>query len=442
MPPLFSNGQQRSETPTVVFVESRHGVESLFTRLLRNGARQAGWKYRMVTLRNDQCRRLHDGELRDAICTDSVDLICFLMDSPLTSPGVWKSPHLHDIPKISFWYDDFTRCPDTLAHPEVWRQWQEKDHVTTFIWDGYWRQKWQEFSHHPALPIHLSADPEQFSSDTVSVFPELSGHAIFTGTIPAIAALREDAAALPVPVRNYLTSCVASLEQMPWPIQPYEIAAKERAALNEKTASAVNQWLSNPAHQALFNHQVWHWAKRIARLRGLAAVMQSGPLAVVSGHRTARFASEAELRTTLHAPDSFQFRNSTDVDAKDWAGIFRSGRFQVQFTDPQSVQGGLPFRVFECAASGAVLLSDTRPELAEEFKDNEEIVLADDEAGLTRRSHDLFHADPEMLTSIGTAALDKFRQKHTCGQRWREIIARDKQQRELLASKAEPCVHH
>lgn len=427
MPPFHASGQQRSEAPTVVFVESRHGVESLFTRLLRHGARYAGWNYRMVTLRNEQCRRLHDGELRDAICSDSVNLICFLMDAPLSSPGVWKSPHLHNIPKISLWYDEFNRSPDTLAHPEVWRQWQEKDHVTTFIWDGHWRNKWQEFSHHPALPIHLSADPAQFSPDTVRAYPELHSHAVFTGTIPALAALREEANALPLPVRNYLNSCVASLEHMPWPLRPYDIAAQEHAALNSKMVSAINQWLSNPAHQALFNHQIWHWSKRIARLRGLAAVMQSGPVAVLSGHRTARFAGEDELRTALHAPDTFQFRNTTDVDANDWAGIFRSGRFQLQFTDPQSIDGGLPFRVFECAASGAVLLSDTRPELAAEFIDNEEIILADDEAGLTRRSHDLFQADPDMLTSIGAAALDKFRQKHTCGQRWNEIIHRHKE---------------
>lgn len=434
MPSHFSN-VLHTETPTVVFVESRHGVESLFTRLLRHGARQAGWKYRVVTLRDAQGRRLLDGELRDAICSGSVDLIAFLMDAPLGSAGLWKSAHLHDIPKISLWYDDYLRSPDTLAHPDVWRHWQQNDHVTTFIWDGHWRAQWESFTHHPALPIHLSADPEQFSPDTVSVFPELHAHAIFTGTIPALAALNDEAHALPVPVRNYLNTCVATLEKAPWPLQPYEVAAAERAALAPKIVAAIDQWLLNPAHQALFNHQVWHWSKRIARLRGLAAVMKSGPVAVVSGHHTARFAGEAELRAALHADETFQFRNTTDIEPKHWAGIFRSGRFQLQFTDPQSIEGGLPFRVFECAASGATLLSDTRPELAAEFKHNEEIVLATDEDDLTRRAHDLFKADADMLVSIGTAALDKFRQKHTCGQRWREIILKHHESLQLAAAR-------
>lgn len=413
------------ESPTVVFIESRHGVESLFTRLLRLGARQAGWKYRVVTLRNAQCSRVHDGELRDAICAGPVDLIAFLMDAPLSMPGLWKTPELHNVPKISLWYDDYTRSPETLNHGELWKQWQSRDNVTTYIWDGYWREQWQKFSGHAALPIHLSADPNQFSPDTVTAFPELSDHAVFTGTIPSLSALQADAAALPAPVRKHLSDCVDDLETAPWPLRPYDVAARQRAALPEKLAAVIQQWFSVPTHEALFNHQVWHWGKRLTRLRGLRAVLESGPLAILTGHRTAHFASEAELRTALNAPHdtTFQFRNTTEIPPDRWAGIFRSGRFQLQFTDPQSIHGGLPFRVFECAASGVALLSDSRPELATEFINDEEIVLADDEADLTRRSQDLFTADREMLTSLGTAARVKFLQKHTCGQRWRDIIA-------------------
>lgn len=415
--PTFKDGS------TVVFIESRPGVESLFTRLLRHGARRAGWKHRVVSLRNEQGRRIHDSELAAIIASGPADLIAFLMDAPLSSPGVWKTPDLHAIPKISLWYDDFTRSAETLSHPEVWRHWQADDHVSTFIWDGYWRQRWHGFSGHNAYPIHLSADPEQLFPDTVSLFPELTGYAVFTGTIPSIKALQEDSTALPSPIRNYFNNCIEDLKVAPWPIRAYDIALQEHAALSDKLAAVVNQWLSNPAHKALFNEQLWRWAKRIARLRGLQAVMQSGPVAVLSGHRTARFAGEDELRRELQAPDSFIFRNTTNVPHDQWSAIFRCGRFQLQFTDPQSIAGGIPFRVFECAASAMPLLSDTRPELAEEFINNEEIILATDEADLTRRSHDLFTADHDILLSIGAAALDKFRQKHTCTVRWREIIS-------------------
>jgi hypothetical protein len=408
---------------TVVFVESRRGVESLFTRLLRVGSAQCGWNHRVVTLRNEQCRRLQDSELARGICSGPVDLICFIMDAPLGWPGLWKSPQLRSIPKASFWYDDYMRSPETLAHPEVWKHWQKDDAVTVFSWDGHWRNKWREFSGHEALPVHLSADLEQFQNAADPLFPELRDHAVFTGTIPSVASLQTESNALPSPVRNYLNDCVADMELSPWPVRPYELAANERAALGDKRAMVINQWLSNPVHQALFNQQIWRWGKRTARLHGLSAILQSGPVAVLSGHHTERFATESELRVALQAPASFQFRNTTEVPAEKWSGLFRSGRFQVQFTDPQSVEGGLPFRVFECAASGVVLLSDHRKELGAEFRDNEEIVLAQDETGLTRRSAELFAADAEMLTSIGTAARVKFREKHTAAYRWNEIVS-------------------
>ena len=66
--------------------------------------------------------------------------------------------------------------------------------------------------------------------------------------------------------------------------------------------------------------------------------------------------------------------DTSDFSPADIARLTNYGCVQIQATDPQSVLGGIPCRVFECAASGKTLLADFKPELDECFAPETEYI--------------------------------------------------------------------
>ena len=208
-----------------------------------------------------------------------------------------------------------------------------------------------------------------------------------------------------------------------WPIRPYELARKSQSYLGSKYSLAVDAALGTPEIAALWNHLLWRWGKRIARLRGLAAVGQAAPLAIMSGHGTEMYADEAELRAALPGGIHLVYADTRGLPAKAWKNLFRTGKFQVQIIDPQSVDGGLPFRVFESAACGRPLLSDHRTELAELFPEGCGVALAANEAGMSEAAANLLRTPDRELRAQGREFHRRFRAEHTWEARWHEIVS-------------------
>ena len=167
---------------------------------------------------------------------------------------------------------------------------------------------------------------------------------------------------------------------------------------------------------------LWRWGKRIARLRGLSAVAQAGPLAIMSGHGTESFAGEDELRAALPRGIDLVFADTTSVPERSWRGLFQTGKFQVQITDPQSIEGGLPFRVFECGACGVPLLSDHRPDLATMFPDGSGLVTASSETALKEKASRLFRTSKSDLQVLGQRFHQNVLAQHTWEIRWRQLM--------------------
>ncbi|MEM9400382.1 MAG: hypothetical protein AAF984_09255, partial [Verrucomicrobiota bacterium] len=166
----------------IVFLESIDGVESLFTRGLRQGAAESGAEVDVIFLRDSKGKTIPASELVAQICSHQPDLICFIMDAPLHYPFLWSEPELTRLPKFSFWFDDFTRSPHTLKKPYIWQQWQQKFNVAAFIWDDYWRQKWREIMQCEAFPVHLAADEKLYDAEAEPAFPELAKSYVLLGT--------------------------------------------------------------------------------------------------------------------------------------------------------------------------------------------------------------------------------------------------------------------
>ncbi len=407
----------------VIFLESREGTESFFTRGLRGGALAAGWETEVVFLADRDGTERPDKAVRIELLTKRPDTVCFLMDAPLHLPRLWEAPSLAAVDKISLWFDDYYRSPKTLAHPEVWTDWQANHGVRVGIWDAYWRCNWKLHTGGNAFSARLAADPKLFSPDAPAWKPEWDERAAFIGTIPALKSLEALAEPFPRALHRLLEDTCEAMRLATWPIRPYELARKSQSYLGSKYSTAVDAALSTPEIAALWNHLLWRWGKRIARLRGLAAVGAAAPLAIMSGHGTEIYADEAELRAALPAGIDLVYADTRGLPAKAWKNLFRTGKFQVQIVDPQSVEGGLPFRVFESAACARPLLSDHRTELAELFPEGCGVALAANEAGMAEAAAQLLRTPDRELRAQGREFHRRFRTDHTWEARWNEIAA-------------------
>jgi hypothetical protein len=408
----------------VTFLESQAGTESLFTRGLRSGAKAAGWDVDLVFLANEDGSLRTDKEVRGDLLTRRPDTICFLMDAPLHLERLWEAPSLAGVDKISLWFDDYYRSPKTLGGAETWTAWQKNHGVRVGIWDAYWRCAWKLFTGVEAFPIHLAADPKLLSPGAPAWKPEWSARAAFVGTIPSLKSLEAMSAHFPRALEKLLEEKCASMESAPWPFRPYDIARACQSFLGSKYGMAIDAALRTPEIQALWNHLLWRWGKRIARLRGLAAVAQGAPLAIMSGHGTEAYAGEDELRAALPKGIDLVYADTKTVPANAWKNLFHTGKFQVQITDPQSVEGGLPFRVFECAACGVPLLSDYRRELAELFPTPCGIATAANEAALAEAAATWRETPEKDLHAQGRDLRERFLDDHTWEVRWNQLAQR------------------
>ena len=144
----------------------------------------------------------------------------------------------------------------------------------------------------------------------------------------------------------------------------------------------------------------------------------------MSGHRTEAYAGEEELRAVLPSGTDFVYADTKDVAPGAWKNLFQTGKFQVQITDPQSVEGGLPFRIFECAACGVPLLSDHRNELAELFPAGCGITTAASEAALAEAAAKMRETPDKILRAQGRDLREHFLDEHTWEVRWNQLAQR------------------
>ena len=411
-----------NRSPRVIFLESQEGFESLFTRGLCSGAVAAGWKPEILFLADAAGRPRSEKEVRTDLLEKQPDAVCFLMDAPLDLKNLWDAPSLAAIDKISLWYDDYYRSPKTLAHPEIWADWQTNHGVRVGIWDGYWRCQWKAFTGSEAFPIHLAADPRALRPGAEPWNREWSDRAAFIGTIPSLKSLETHAEAFPPYLRRFLDEVCEAMRTAAWPIRPYQLATSCRSFMGIKYARASDAILKDPTTLALWNHLLWRWGKRIARLRGLSAVAAAGPIAVMSGHGMESYASEDELRAALPKGTNLVYADTRLVPARSWKSLFQTGKWQLQITDPQSVEGGLPFRVFECGACAVPLLSDHRPELTALFPEGSGIYAAENEASMQETAARLFQMPEAELEARGQTLHESFLEQHTWGNRWRQLM--------------------
>jgi hypothetical protein len=189
-----------------------------------------------------------------------------------------------------------------------------------------------------------------------------------------------------------------------------------------KAKKVVDHFREDLAHNILVNRLAWMLGKRDVRLRILRLASKQRQLVILSGHSEKTFIHKDEIAVEFEQSKYPVKFISTDHVPTDQLGcLYHIGGLHLQATDPQSVNGGIPFRVFETAASSRPLLSDFKPELAECFIPEKEILCFNsDEDFSDKLQHAL--ANRNHLTQIAEASYKRFLKDHTWQHRFEQVV--------------------
>jgi hypothetical protein len=407
---------------TVLIIDREYHTERHFTRGFRIGAIRSGWTPAVVWLRDEKDQPRPVDILAAEIASHRPDLILWVMDCVLTYAGCFENEAVRTVPKASFWFDDFTRAYAIQHHTDVHRHLCEERALKTYVWDGYWRRQFQQRFGVPCYPIHLAADEVEYYPGEPTHFKGFEDSLIFIGNVPSRTYILDWAGTFPQPCTRLIHDTAEIISRSAYGRIPYDALEEAYQALSPKMKTVVDHFRSDTAHDILLKRLAWMLAKREVRVRILRLAARQRPVAILSGHSDKSFARAEELSQDLgETPHPAKFIMTDHVPLNQVGCLYHIGGLHLQATDPQSVEGGIPFRVFETAASRRPLLSDFKPELTECFKPEEEILCYRDDQDFPDRLNEALK-NPDRLKAVADAAYRRFLKEHTWRHRFQQII--------------------
>jgi glycosyltransferase involved in cell wall biosynthesis len=395
---------------------------------------------------------LSDGNgnpLRHSIEAFQPDLILTFQNVGLLANDTLTSPAISSIPKALFFFDEPASSYSLFGkkHPLIS---QGKAHgVYYFVWDGYWRRHMKQLAHWDCHPIHLAADVKYFSPKKKDLIPQIREYVVFLGNIPSQRLLDKIREELPAPYQKAAIATLQKIQEGPYALNPFaaledaisQLPSFEREVITHETDGYLNSTpdLQKPlAPHIQLRRLAWQYGKRETRLRALRAAISAAPLAILSNLKVDGIAGQDELTHELKASHNTKpvFVDSSQASFYQLAHLYASGFLHFQSTDPQSVEGGIPYRVFQTAACAVPLVSDYKLELAQCFAPDEEMLFyrSPDELG-TLLSNAL--SNRRNLQDMGQAAYKRFLKQHTWIHRMRSVL----QCVDLKNSKSQPFGH-
>jgi glycosyltransferase involved in cell wall biosynthesis len=404
-----------------LFIENQKGTEHAFTRGFRIGSIRAEWKPAFVWLRDDQGNLKSAKSLSQEIEAEKPDLIVWIMDSVLPVADCLETPAISQVPKASLWFDDYERAYGIHLHSDHHRRLCKKSHLKTYVWDGYWRKQFQENFSIKTHPIHLAADNVYHHPGEPTHFKGFDDSVIFIGNIPSLQYIQEEAKVFPQPCQQLLTTTQEILSKSSYGRMPYDAMAEAYESLSPKSKTTIDHFKQDVAKRILLNRLAWMLAKRETRVRILRLAAQQRQLVVLSGHSDKSFVEVDELSRDLQSTrHQVKFIKTDHVPLDQIGCLYHIGGLHIQATDPQSVEGGIPFRVFETAASARPLLSDFKPELAECFEPDREILCFQNDQDFSEKLSSALK-DQKRLQEIAKAGYERFLKEHTWKHRFEQI---------------------
>jgi hypothetical protein len=315
-------------------------------------------------------------------------------------------------PLINLWFDDPLMRIGAYGLEKQMEA--SKSIFEHYIWDGYWRRKCKAKWNVDSYPIHLAANGEQFYP-TSTIFNK--DDIVFIGNLHSPRSIEIMSETLPPTYVRLIKFCKRYLQNLPeescvpsWDVL-IEMAYNDSLPGEQKLIALQSQ--RGNELRANFQWCIWAMSKNLVRIRMLKRALNVGTVRMFADTVQHSHANESETRGLLGEWSSrLNFHRTDGLNADQLAEVYHHGWIQIQATDPQSVDGGIPYRVFQTSASARPLLTDTKPELADAFDYGKEILTYDNcndfEETLSRLSK-----DKSFLNDIGLSARSRFEREHT-----------------------------
>jgi hypothetical protein len=406
---------------TVLFIEGRHGTERHFTRGFRLGAVRSGWKVDVVWLQDKSGAATPHDIIRRQILEARPELVVWIMDQALALHETLMTSGIREIPKAALWFDDYHRAYAIHQFREQYIDLARNGELKTYVWDGYWRKQFERNFGVTCEPIHLAADEGDYYPAEANQFKELDDHLIFIGNTPSFQYVTKTMALFPQPCQKLLQVTGARISKESYARLPYDLLEEVYQNLSAKERTTVDHFRSSLENRIVLNRLVWLLGKREVRLRILKLAARQKPVLILSGHSDRSFSEPAELAADLgETAHGVKFVNTSETPLERIGDLYHAGLLHLQATDPQSVEGGIPFRVFETAASERPLLSDSRLELKACFESEKEILLFESDQDFSSQLEKAIANAPE-LRALARRSRQRFLQEHTWKHRFQVL---------------------
>ena len=377
-----------------------------------------------------QPRAKLERELEDC----GADLFVAIENVGFLAGDILSSPCLSGVKKAVLFYDDPMTSYLLFGRKHPFVRAATEHHAHFFIWDGYWRKKMREMAGWKSAATHLAAETKYFSPGKKDPIPGISHCVVFLGNIPSMEFIQAAEIELPSSYRKAAVLTRENLSVGVYGLNPFEALDEAIRDLpgsdQEKIFSETETYLDSVpdldkplAPHARLRKLAWQLGKRETRLRAMRAASRVAPLAILSDLKPHGVAGKDELIRELRRNDGREilFIDTSNVTYYQLASLYSSGLLHLQSTDPQSVDGGIPYRVFQCAACAAPLVSDYKKELAECFTSNQEIIFYKGEHDLGETLMTAI-SNPSRLREIGKSAYERFLKEHTWTHRMKAVL--------------------
>lgn len=340
-------------------------------------------------------------------------------------PEFYLDPAIQQIPIASFWFDDPLRSVDYWAKEPGYLEALRLPNIYHFVWDGYWRRWLSEHYQVRSFPIHLAADPDQFYP--LPAPSEYQDHIVFVGTLVSLKNIETARHKLHPTLHHIATALSTLVESETYGKSTYQILDRIIAGLTPKLLHAY-QALTESEPDAILNLRSFAWmlGKNEVRKRILGKALEIAPLLIFCGNWEGTHGSENEIRTILKTNSNrLMILDTRTLDSQNLTSLYAFGKLHLQATDPQSIEGGIPFRVFQTTASQRPLLTDRKLELAECYCYEKELLTFESEHDFPDALQKALNGS-EALKEIAQQGYQRFLKEHTWKHRFEYVMKKIK----------------
>jgi len=408
---------------TFAVLRPLEGIESMSQGQWSAALRKLGHTVHVHDLRTtDVDPRANLNQLVSDVLNQRPEMIFLEGGGGFNLPEFFLHRQIQNVPVAAFWFDAPIRSYSCFVKQPGYKEALKQPNIVHFIWDGFWRKWFDEQVGVRSHPIHLAADPDDFHP--LPRHPEFRDHAVFVGTLISQKHIDSERKKLPPVGQHIAKAFAANFQDALYGTNPYHVLTDTVLTLPQKMITALDTLTQDNSELVYrLNVFVWMIGKNEVRKRILREAVKAAPLLILSGNFEETHASEEELLKVLEAPrERLAVRDTRDCAVTDLKNLYAYGRVHLQATDPQSIDGGIPFRVFQTTACQRPLLTDKKIELEECFRYGSELLTYNSEVDFAHALEDAMK-QPDLLEHIAEAGRQRFLKEHTWKHRYEQVMS-------------------